>query len=300
MVQPCRLQRAPPSIDPQARPETFSLFTRRGERNVAPLTKESEEKTRQYHSDVFNYVHERAREHADPEAHPQFDHIFSEVMAEDCLTERCHRIDPKEQFFSTYEMGDLSLNLTPKASSLIEQYEPSEKLRQLLDKPCERGEGCYYRDYFPHVGLPGHVALPAGVINFLHVLSLVSLESARALLRSLEKLLDTYIEKEKRFRVCIVCLLIDQSTNQFSAAAGANILNFTQRVERQTFLLNIDSANDLGFRTLDAPDYLNPVVNVHEGKSVQLWNLQLNEMYSIKRFKNENVWFCVAHNKNEN
>lgn len=297
MVQPCRVQAAPPSIVPEDRPTTYSLFTRRGERNVAPQTKESEKTCDEYFFDVFRYVHERARQNADPETHPLFPFIFSEAVGSDCITEQIQRIQPKEQFTSSYDIN-LSLNLTPKASSLVEQYgeKASKNLRTLLDQPCERGEGCYYRHYFPQVGLPGHVALPAGVNNLLvNVLSAVSLESAYDLLSCLEKLLQMHIKTENGFRVCIVCLLIDQSTNQFNANGGGNILSFSQNVNRNVFLLNIDTANDLGFRTLDSTDYLNPVVNVHEGKTVQLWNLQLKERYSVELVGN--VWVCFDKNK---
>lgn len=302
MVQPCRLQRAPPSIVPEERPTTFSLFTRRGEKNVAPLTKESEKTTQEYFADVYRYVHDRAREHADPVVHPLFPFIFSEAVGQDCITERVHKMKPKEQLCSTYDMGDLSLNLTPRPSCLVEQYgdKASANLRRLLDEPCEGGEGCYYRHYYPQVGSPGHVALPAGISNLLvNVLSCSSFEGAYSLLRSLENLLELYIRTEKRFRVCIVCLLIDQSTNQFSAqggGGGGNVLSFSQKVDRNTFLLNTEAANDLGFRKIDAPDYLNPIVNVHEGQCVELWDLRLRENYSLDLF-DDDVWICTRNKK---
>lgn len=299
MVQPCRIQRAPKSIVLEDRPSSFSLFTRRGERNVGSMTKESEKSSEEFFSNVFRHVHDRAREHASPEIHPLFPFVFSDAIGFDSITERIHKISPREQLTSSYEMGDLSLNLTPKPSCLVEQYgeHASKRLREMLDRPCKRGEGCYYRYYFPHVGLPGHIVLPAGVNNLLvNVLSSVSTDGAFSLLRSLEKMLNLYLGNEKQYCICIVCLLLDQRTNQFNANGdGGKVLSFTQDVDQNAFLLNVDCDNDLGFRSTEASDYLNPVVNVHEGKTVQLWDLQLNKHYSIELF--DDIWLCINKKK---
>ena len=55
-VQPCRLQQAPLTLDPSKRPTTYSLFSRRGERNLGSVTKESEEECDKMLFNVFRYV----------------------------------------------------------------------------------------------------------------------------------------------------------------------------------------------------------------------------------------------------
>jgi hypothetical protein len=158
LTTPSRLERGNPNTFGGVLRDTATLYTTRGERFPPSTTLDCKIDSEAFILAATEFIDERAAK----EMKTEFGGIVEDIHTKPPVVTVGN--------YATYDMNDLSFNLTPRRSCFLE---PNRKalpeptylaLADILDTKCSRGEGCYYKtNVFPHVESVGPVALSSWV-----------------------------------------------------------------------------------------------------------------------------------------
>jgi hypothetical protein len=302
-VAPCRLQSMPQRYDGVKTDEKI-LYSRRGERSVADSYVDREEDNDKFIASGMRFVMKKAANFIKKTNPTLAGHLAPDVSEDHLTRPPTFSLCPLNQ--CTYDMGDLTVNLTPDRTIYVSQYRKISimgdhfysELSLLLNKPCSNGpEGCYYAtSFFPDVGVVCPIALPSMMCQLLihHLNVATSTQTIAALLELLMSLLleDAQIrEKSNEKAKCICCLLVSAATMEWVHNGPTTVEG-----DKSIFLVNTDSATNLGIRILNAPDYFSSIVNISGRRINQFMDtLDITSQYEIKRLPTK-VW-CVSRKK---
>lgn len=270
----------------------YTLYSTRGDRNLIDVLRQSDEETDRFIEQSLKFIHARAGD-AIISKYPEFESALKGTLMKDAHTYP-RKINLACQEKGLYDMGDISFNLMPKRSEFLKCFNIPPELAGALDEECVNGEGCYYKTrYFKHVGLPGPVCLGKDVEDLVTSFKVLAREEEmEEIITNLlyNKLVSLKIGGkntiERQYKVCVVCLLVQQSVNQM-LYDGTN--KNGKGDGKDVFLINIDKGDDLGFGSFLQRDYFRDLINAHSSYVIQQGR-ELNFSNYVVRQEEDGKW----------
>jgi hypothetical protein len=272
---------------------TATLYTARGERFPPGTTIDSKARCEDFIVEAAKFIDQRASE----QRKAKFGGIEEDIHTEPPTVDVSN--------YATYDMEDLSFNLTPRRSCFLEPYKKAlsdttyQTMVEILDAKCSNGEGCYYKTtVFPHVDSIGPVALSAwvGEIFTRILVSCTNDQHIEDICEQVYTLLRPQPVMSSAMRVsnkCIVCTLINASAQRIRYNGAVLGRDDDERKDSDLFFLNTGRATAIGFKTLSNVDYSQDVFNIHDTRIYQLDDvLSINKRYAIEWMHND--WVVVG------
>jgi hypothetical protein len=292
LTTPSRLELGDTNTFGRVLRNTATLYTARGERFPPGTTLDSKAQCKEFIVEAAKFIDRRASE----QRKAKFGGMEEDIHTEPPIVDVSNYV--------TYDMEDLSFNLTPRRSCFLDPYRKAlsdttyQTIVEILDAKCSNGERCYYKtDVFPHVDSVGSVALSSwvGKIFTRQLLSCTNDQNIDDICELVYTALRPLAGVSSAMRVlnkCIVCTLINASAQRIGYNGAVFGRDDDERRDLDLFLLHKGHATAIGFKTQPNVDYSQDVFNIYDTSIYQLDDvLSINKRYNIKWIRDD--WVVI-------